>query len=300
MFFSTSTIEQSGFLNSHICPYLLASHTLCVLSFFLLLSRSSWADNGRAGKQSLLSHTVSLLPISVVVNMPDVFFLHLQSPSCFALPTMRFLRHSALCINICLHQWSYCSEGGSERKEEFAPIGACAIVFPSWKTWGTVAHLPLGSTHPALNVLLLFHHASFCATSLLLCHRLLLVLSCFFFSFFDPRRRCSLLPSSSFFTFPLSAPVCQPMTLLYLSPVWYSVYSRFSPLPSYLPHEDSAPAEADELPQSERAGQEREKFTRGQRGEAEEGRSQCHLEQVLQKLPTRTIWSDDSARWTVM
>lgn len=40
----------------------------------------------------------------------------------------------------------------------------------------------LGSTHPALNVLPLSHHASFCPTSLLLCHQPLFVLSLCFFS----------------------------------------------------------------------------------------------------------------------
>lgn len=44
----------------------------------------------------------------------------------------------------------------------------------------------LGSTHPALNVLPLSLHASFCPTSLLLCHRPLFVLSlCFFPSVFS-------------------------------------------------------------------------------------------------------------------
>lgn len=66
---------------------------------------------------------------------------------------------------------------------------------------------------------------------------------------------------------------------LFSSPVHYLVHTVFS-LP--LPHEDSAPAEVDELPQPQRAGEERERFTRGQRGEAEEGRSQRHLEQVQQ------------------
>lgn len=47
-----------------------------------------------------------------------------------------------------------------------------------------------------------------------------------------------------------------------------------------LRHEDSAPAQVDELAQPQRAGEEREKFTGGQRREAEEGGGQCHLEQV--------------------
>lgn len=68
----------------------------------------------------------------------------------------------------------------------------------------------------------------------------------------------------------------------FLSRPVLSAYSCFFPLPPRLPHEDSAPAEVDELPQPQRAGEKREKFTRGQRGEAEEGRSQRHLEQVHQ------------------
>lgn len=75
-----------------------------------------------AGKPPLLSCIVSALPIPVfvVVNKPDDDLFHLlsvqwqaqQSPNCFSLLTLQFLR--PLCINICLHQWLYCTdrEGG--------------------------------------------------------------------------------------------------------------------------------------------------------------------------------------------
>lgn len=146
----------------------------------------------------------------------------------------------------------------------------------------------LGSTHPVLNVLPLAHHSSLCPASLLHCHRPLchsvtvLILS---------RRLCFPFPSS----LPLMFSTCQLTDWPSLPPVLYVVQVLFLSdwgffllffliflLSPYLPHEDSAPAEVDELSQSERAGEEREKFTGGQRGKAEEGRSQRHLEQVHQ------------------
>lgn len=172
---------------------------------------------------------------------------------------------SVLCINICLHQWSYCIDREAEKEEEYAPIGACAIVFFPSETSGSVVTLwptsRLGSTHPALNVLPLSHHASSCPTSLLLLSpaALCIVIVLFFFpplrtlvSLSDSGRLCSPLPSGP------SPPRVPPrhlcvaahsLTFFLSRPAALSAYSHFSPLPLYFPHEDSAPAEVDELPQ---------------------------------------------------
>lgn len=107
---------------------------------------------------------MSLLPIRVsVVNKPDDFLLHLllsvqsqaqQSPNCLGPAYPAVPLASVLCINICLHQWLYCTDREAAREEEFAPIGACAIVFCCSETWGGAVTLwptsPPGSTHPAL------------------------------------------------------------------------------------------------------------------------------------------------------
>lgn len=81
----------------------------------------------------------------------------------------------------------------------------------------------------------------------------------------------------------LSSASTWPDLLLY--PVRCSVRSLplfLSLLPARRAHEDSAPPEVDELAEPQRTGEEREEFTRGQRGEAEAGWSQCHMEQVPQ------------------
>lgn len=183
-----------------------------------------------------------------------------------------------LCINICLHQWLYCWKRGREGGRVCPPISACAIVSSSSETWTSRR----GSTHTTLNVLPLSHYASLCPTSLLLCHRPLFLLSlCSFLlcvlsiHLTDSCCSCSPLQLS-----PLCLCMSAHSLTSFLSRPLLSAFSCFFPLPLYLPHEDSAPAEADELPEPQRAGKEREKFTRRQRREAEEGRSQRHLEQV--------------------
>lgn len=118
-----------------------------------------------------------------------------------------------LCINICLHQWLYCTDREAEREEDYAPISACAIVFFSSERVSAVTLWPtsgLGSTHPALNVLPLSHHASSCPTSLLLCRQPLFVLSLCFLPL------CVLPPLSPLmFSSPLQPSPCAPSLCLH-------------------------------------------------------------------------------------
>ena len=150
---------------------------------------------------------------------------------------------SVLCINICLHQWLYCADREAEREEEYAPSSACAIVFCSSETAGGAVTLwstsQLGSTHSALNVLPLSNHAPLCPISLLLslaalrfCHFLLLIFS----SLLRPPR-VSFLFLNIHRADLLSASIRCPPFL-------------------YLRHEDSAPAEVDELSKPQRAREE--------------------------------------------
>lgn len=133
----------------------------------------------------------------------------------------------------------------------------------------------LGSTHPALS-----HHASFCPTSPLSPAALCIVIV--LFSPVSLRLSLFTFPSSAFLVF-LHCTSARLAAWPPFSPVRYLVRFCLSPLPSpYLPHEDSTSAQVDELAQSQRAGEEWEKFTRGQRREAEESRSKRHLEQVRQ------------------
>lgn len=97
----------------------------------------------------------------------------------------------------------------------------------------------------------------------------------------DSRCLCSPLQLSPRVSSPCLCMSAQSLTF-FLSWPLLSANSCFSPLSLHLHHEDSAPAEVDELPQPQWAGEEREKLTRRQRREAEEGRSQRHLEQVRQ------------------
>lgn len=221
---------------------------------------------------------MSLLPnpVSVVVNKPDDFLLRLlsvqsqaqQSPNCLGPAYPAVPLASVLCINIYLHQWLYCTDREEEREEEYAPIRACAIVFCCSETVGSAVTLwptsRLGSTHPALSVLPLSHHASFCPTSLLLCHRPLFVY-----------RHCAISPcilvslslklTLLMFSSPLrlsprvSSPclsVCRAHRLTFFLCCPLSLSEHSLSLPLHLPHEDSAPAEVDELSQPQRAGEE--------------------------------------------
>lgn len=136
----------------------------------------------------------------------------------------------------------------------------------------------LGSTHAALNALPLSRRAPLCPTSLPL-------LSPAGLSFF------SSSPLSCSQTRAAHGPPLQPSLLwlllcmstprLTFFPRWplLSARSLVSLLHISL-HEDFAPAEVDELPEPQRPGEERERFPRGPRREAEEGRSQRHLEHV--------------------
>lgn len=155
---------------------------------------------GEAGKPSSLSHTVSPLPVNKPCDFLLFFSVQPQAqhnifrPAYPAVPLA-----SVLCINICLHQWPYCTdcEGGRE-----CPQRCVRYCFScSSERSGSAATLcftsQLGSTHPALSLLPESHHAPLCPTSLLLlCHQLLFVFLIF---------RCliSPLPWSHILVFPL-------------------------------------------------------------------------------------------------
>lgn len=145
-----------------------------------------------------------------------------------------------------------------ERKS-YAPIGTCAIVFSSEETWGnTVAHL-LAWLRPFLLLMRLFsltmHHSVLLPSSSvtgrsLYCH-------CAFFLLYPLCTR-SLRLTLLMFPAPLhllphvSAPcLCMSvhgLTFFFSCPVLSASFS-LSPLPPRLTHEDSAPAEVDELPE---------------------------------------------------
>lgn len=175
------------------------------------------------------------IPVFVVVNKAGPLPPPSPPPPLRTVTKSRLLRSaypavplaSVLCINICLHQWLYCTDREAEREEDYAPIGACAIVFFSSERGSAVTLWPtsrLGSTHPALNVLPLSHHASSCPTSLLLCRQPLFVLSlCFFPSLcgsliLTPLMFSSPLQPSSLCSFSLSVcpsfAFCPPLSAL--------------------------------------------------------------------------------------
>lgn len=132
----------------------------------------------------------------------------------------------------------------------------------------------LGSTHAALNALPLSRRAPLCPTSLPL-----LSAAGLSFPFLLPSILLSdsRSPSSRL----LWLLLCMSTLRLTFFPRWplLSARSLVSLLHISL-HEDFAPAEVDELPEPQRPGEERERFPRGPRREAEEGRSQRHLEHV--------------------
>lgn len=171
---------------------------------------------------------------------------------------------SVLCINICFHQWLYCTEREAERVEEFAPIGACAIVFSSSsETWGlAMAHLS-GLAPPILLLTrcpsLTMHHSVLLLSSSvtgrsLYCHCALFPLCVLYLSLGLTLLMFPSPPpaiSSRFFSVSLCMSA-HSLTFFLSCPV-LSAHSVSSP---YLPHEDSAPAEVDELSQPQRAGEE--------------------------------------------
>lgn len=119
-----------------------------------------YAHKGRAGKPSLLSRTVSPLPIPVVVvvNKPDNFLLRLlavqwqaqQSPLLLQSAYPAVPLASVFCINICLYQWLYCTEREAEREEEYAPYQCMCHCFLLFWDLGQCGGPPLGLAPPIL------------------------------------------------------------------------------------------------------------------------------------------------------
>lgn len=148
----------------------------------LLCFCTSCAENGRAGKPSLLSCIVSLLPIPVfvVVNKPDNVLFHLlsvqwqtqQSPKCFSLLALQFLCavHKYLFASMVVLYW--------QRGRKSMPPSLHVLLFPPLLRLRAVRcpTSKLGSTHPAFNMLpsLTMHHP---VLLLSFCHRVLFVLS---------------------------------------------------------------------------------------------------------------------------
>lgn len=136
MWFSTST--NWIFKLSHMSLTFGFTHPVSVelLPFAVVAARLRMAEQ----ENSLYCPTLCLCFLSLLLSICRMSSSSTSSPfgdehnkvppasvclQCGSFGILRF------CINICLHQWSYCTEGEAEGKEEFAPISACAIVFSS-------------------------------------------------------------------------------------------------------------------------------------------------------------------------
>lgn len=212
---------------------------------------------GGTGKPSFLS----LLPIAIseVVNKPNHFLLLLllsvsTVTSTTAYPAVPLA--SGLCINICLLQCPYCTVGGREGRRARPQQGERYCFLPLWN------RRPCSDTDPPQSWAppILFIPARPCLT---MHHSVPLLFSCV------TGCLCSL-PLWHFIS--LLSSLC--------TPVWPSCLFCSFFLPSCLPHEDFASTQVDELSKPQWACKKWERFPRGPRGKAEEGRSQCHLEQV--------------------
>lgn len=177
--------RKSLFYCSVLCP--------CFLSLFLLLFKS---------------RTTSSSTSSAYSN------IHKAPAAYHAVPSGICALHKYLFASIAVLYRQRAREGGRAcTPPPLPPERVRAIVFCCSETGSTATLWPtsrLSSTHPALNVPLPSHHASFCPLSLLLYHWLLFVLSLCLLCFgFFPVHTLSfyvLLPSSysySLLVFPL-------------------------------------------------------------------------------------------------
>lgn len=253
--------RKSLFYCSVLCP--------CFLSLFLLLFKS---------------RTTSSSTSSAYSN------IHKAPAAYHAVPSGICALHKYLFASIAvLYRQKPGREEELARPPPFHP-SVCVLLFFAVLRQAVQRHCgpPLGWAPPILLLMCRFHltmHHSvlYLSSSItgcsLYCHCACYVLG-FFLCILSPFMFSSLPPTATASSCFLSVCLCMCRLIGWpsFSPVLYLEYSVSLPL--HLPHEDSAPAEVDELSQPQWAGEEWEKFAGGPRGEAEEGRSQRHLEQV--------------------